>query len=134
MVEILNEQEQERVFSRMASEIEQLDCKLLKVQDLVNEMTSCENGTFTADEVKLAQKYLEECATQAQIMRQNLADKIELYEKKILTMNRQLTARQSIIERFEIDGAIGEGGELFELLVRNHAQLSAELQEHTKRL
>ena len=134
MVEILNEKKQEEIFSRMAAEIETLDDKTTKIQKLVSEMQRCEENTFTPEELSVAVAYYNTCFEQSQTLRSNLSTKIELYEKTILAMNRQLSSRQTIIEKFEQEGAINEGDELYDLLVQNHARLSAELKEHTKHL
>lgn len=124
----------EEIFEKMGAQIENNNKRIASLQKLLSEMQKVGENVFTQDEVELTTTVLNSTIASNDSLRAELSKKIEIYEQKVVFMQRQLEERQRIIEAFEGESQIEDTDPLYELLVKTHAKISAEHKAATEQI
>lgn len=115
------------ILDSVATEVRDADHRLASLHALLERIT--EGDCFSEAEVAATEREIEVCEALALEKRQVLDEKIRVYEDEFVVLERKLAARKAIIEANTSDSTAHRSPQLFELFVREHAALTAELEQ-----
>ena len=114
------------VFTKLADEIRALNSKIELLEDLVKHLTT---PAFTELEISSTQDQIDSLKSMRSKKKQVLEDKINVYETKVLGLEKILQTRKDIIENKQDTNSLRENPELLKIFVDEHARMTKDLRD-----
>lgn len=115
----------EELFIKMGEEIVRDEKKLTAFEIFYKDMIDNEE-CFTEIETKESQVALQLLKERLQEKKASLAEKLNIYENKIVGLKRRMEKRTELIEKHEALGAIAENDDIFSILVQTQQRMQAD--------
>lgn len=119
----------EAILSQVADSIRDIDRKVDALRTFLSRIEGCDAGCFSTQEVDATKQQIERLTSLRLVKTNDLASKIEMYESRVIELEKKLQVRKSIIDETEQAKSFEDTPELLNLLVREHSTMKEELDE-----
>lgn len=116
----------------LGESIELLDNQIARLTAFDQKISDLDS--FTQDEKEKVSRLLSDSIARRTSKIEDMQNKMKIYEQEVLTIQKHIEERTSVLEDEDVNSILEENEELMDLMVGNQAALTLKLQSSSQRL